>query len=101
MGLHAGVRALCQRISGQVGLARTPRRWPRTLPDYAPTVPHQAFMLFQMVFAVITPALIIGAVVERIKFSSALLFILLWATIVYDPFGYWLELADGCEAREL
>jgi Amt family ammonium transporter len=53
--------------------------------DYAPTVPHQTFMLFQMMFAIITPALISGAVAERIKFSGYLLFMVLWATIVYFP----------------
>ncbi|MDW8360047.1 MAG: ammonium transporter [Candidatus Caldarchaeum sp.] len=58
--------------------------------DYAPTVPHLAFMLFQGMFAVITPALIIGAVVERMKFSSSLLFLLLWSTIVYDPLAHWV-----------
>jgi ammonium transporter, Amt family len=53
--------------------------------DYAPTIPHQTFMLFQMMFAIITPALISGAVAERIKFSGYLLFITLWATLVYFP----------------
>jgi Amt family ammonium transporter len=54
-------------------------------PDYAATIPHQSFMLFQMMFIIITPALISGAVAERIKFSAYLLFILLWATLVYLP----------------
>jgi Amt family ammonium transporter len=54
-------------------------------PDYAATIPHQTFMLFQMMFAIITPALISGAVAERIKFSAYLLFVLLWVTIVYFP----------------
>jgi Amt family ammonium transporter len=54
-------------------------------PDYAATVPQQTFMLFQMMFAIITPALISGAVAERIKFKGYLLFVLLWATIVYFP----------------
>ena len=53
--------------------------------DYAATVPHETFMLFQMMFAIITPALISGAVAERIKFSGYLLFIALWATVVYFP----------------
>jgi Amt family ammonium transporter len=53
--------------------------------DYAPTIPHQSFMLFQMMFVIITPALISGAVAERIKFSGYLVFILLWTTIVYLP----------------
>jgi ammonia channel protein AmtB len=53
--------------------------------DYAATIPHTSFMLFQMMFAIITPALISGAVAERIKFSSYLLFTVLWVTIVYFP----------------
>jgi Amt family ammonium transporter len=58
--------------------------------DYAATIPHQAFMIFQGMFAVITPALIIGAFAERMKFSAFLLFILLWATLVYDPLAHWV-----------
>ena len=58
--------------------------------DYAATIPHQAFMLFQMMFAVITPALITGAFAERIKFKSFLLFTLLWATFIYDPLAHWV-----------
>jgi Amt family ammonium transporter len=58
--------------------------------DYAPTIPHQAFMMFQMMFAVITPALIIGAFAERMKFSALCVFTLLWATFVYDPVCHWL-----------
>jgi ammonium transporter, Amt family len=54
-------------------------------PDYAGTVPQQSFMLFQMMFAIITPALISGAIAERIKFSAYLLFTVLWVTIVYFP----------------
>jgi len=54
-------------------------------PDYAPTIPHQTFMLFQMMFAIITPALISGAVAGRVKFSAYLLFTVLWATVVYFP----------------
>jgi ammonium transporter, Amt family len=58
--------------------------------DYAPTIPHLAFMTFQMMFAIITPALISGAFVERIKFSSFLIFTILWATLVYDPVAHWV-----------
>ena len=54
-------------------------------PEYGATVPQQSFMLFQMMFAIITPALISGAVAERIKFSGYLLFTILWVTIVYFP----------------
>ena len=58
--------------------------------DYAATIPHQAFMIFQAMFAVITPALIIGAFAERMKFSAFLVFTLLWATLVYDPVAHWV-----------
>ncbi|MEI6077209.1 MAG: ammonium transporter [Verrucomicrobiota bacterium] len=54
-------------------------------PDYAGTIPVQTFMLFQMMFAIITPALISGAVAERIKFSSYVLFMVLWITLIYFP----------------
>ncbi|PJA82391.1 MAG: ammonia channel protein [Nitrospirae bacterium CG_4_9_14_3_um_filter_44_28] len=59
-------------------------------PDYAATIPHQAFMIFQMMFAVITPALITGAFAERFKFKAYLLFLVLWATIVYFPLAHWV-----------
>jgi len=59
-------------------------------PDYAPTIPHAAFMMYQAMFAVITPALITGAFAERMKFSAYLVFILLWSTIVYDPVAHWV-----------
>ena len=58
--------------------------------DYAATIPHQVFMIFQAMFAIITPALIIGAFAERIKFSAFLLFTILWATLVYDPLAHWV-----------
>src|SRR5216117_1982355 len=55
---------------------------------YAATIPHQAFMIYQCMFAIITPALITGAFAERMKFSAFLLFSLLWATLVYDPLAH-------------
>jgi Amt family ammonium transporter len=64
-------------------------------PDYAGTIPHQAFMIFQMMFAVITVALITGAFAERMKFSSFLVFILLWATLIYDPLAHWVWAKGG------
>jgi Amt family ammonium transporter len=64
-------------------------------PDYAPTIPHAAFMMYQAMFAVITPALITGAFAERMRFSAYLLFILLWSTIVYDPVAHWVWGAGG------
>lgn len=59
-------------------------------PDYAATIPHIAFMIYQAMFAVITPALIAGAFAERMKFSAFLVFTLLWTTIVYDPVAHWV-----------
>ncbi len=58
--------------------------------DYAATIPHQLFMMFQGMFAVITPALIIGAFAERMKFSAFMVFMILWATFVYDPVAHWV-----------
>jgi Amt family ammonium transporter len=58
--------------------------------DYAATIPHSVFMIFQCMFAVITPALMIGAYAERMKFSAFLIFTILWATFVYDPLGHWV-----------
>jgi len=59
-------------------------------PDYSATIPHQAFMIFQMMFAVITPALITGAFAERFKFKTYLVFLILWGTFVYDPLAHWV-----------
>ncbi len=56
--------------------------------NYAATIPHQSFMLFQMMFAIITPALISGALAERVKFSAYLLFMVLWVTVVYLPLAH-------------
>ena len=67
---------------------------------YAPTIPHEAFMIFQMMFAIITPALTIGAFVDRMKFSTFLVFTLVWTTIVYDPIAHWVW-ADGGWLRGL
>ncbi|MCS7145588.1 MAG: ammonium transporter [Nitrososphaerota archaeon] len=59
-------------------------------PDYAPTIPHSAFMLFQAMFAIITPALIVGAFAERVRFGPFLLFLVLWSTLVYAPIAHWV-----------
>jgi Amt family ammonium transporter len=56
--------------------------------DYAATIPHQTFMVYQLMFAIITPALISGAFAERMKFSAMLLFTVLWSTIVYFPMAH-------------
>ena len=57
---------------------------------YSDTIPHQAFMIFQAMFAIITPALITGAFAERMKFGSICVFIVLWVTIVYAPLAHWV-----------
>ena len=57
-------------------------------PDYAPTIPHQTFMVYQLMFAIITPALISGAFAERMKFSAMLLFTTMWSLIVYFPMAH-------------
>jgi len=59
-------------------------------PDYGSTIPHLAFMIFQCMFAILTPALITGAFAERLKFTALLLFILLWGTFVYNPLAHWV-----------
>lgn len=69
---------------GLAGVGATPN------PDYSGGIPHYAFMIFQAMFAIITPALIIGAYAERVKFSAFLVFTLLWTTFVYDPLAHWV-----------
>jgi Amt family ammonium transporter len=77
--------------------------------DYAATVPEQSFMLFQLMFAIITPALISGAVAERMRFSAYLLFTTLWVTLVYFPLahmvwgkgGLFNWASSGCRAPVL
>lgn len=59
-------------------------------PDYAATIPHMAFVAFQCMFAVITPALITGSFAERMRFPAFAAFTLIWATLVYDPFAHWV-----------
>src|SRR3989339_1264649 len=59
-------------------------------PDYASTIPQLAFMIFQAMFAIITPALIIGAFVERIRFRALVIFVLMWTTFIYDPVAHWV-----------
>ncbi|HLI30837.1 MAG TPA: ammonium transporter [Terriglobia bacterium] len=57
-------------------------------PSYAATIPQQSYMLFQMMFAIITPALITGAFAERMKFSAMVVFMILWSIFVYDPMAH-------------
>ena len=59
-------------------------------PVYGPTIPHQAFMVFQLMFAAITPALITGAFAERMKFGALILFALLWSLLIYCPVAHWV-----------
>lgn len=59
-------------------------------PDYAPTIPASVFMIFQAMFAIITPALITGSFADRMKFSTMMVFSFLWATLVYDPVAHWV-----------
>ena len=73
-----------------VGIAPSP---------YAPTIPHLAFALFQMMFAAITPALITGAFAERKRFAAVLLFTVLWSTFVYDPIAHWVWGSGGFLAK--
>ncbi|GAB6174350.1 ammonium transporter [Paradesulfitobacterium aromaticivorans] len=59
-------------------------------PDYAATIPAIVFMAFQLMFAIITPALISGSIAERMRFPAFLAFVLLWMTFVYDPLAHWV-----------
>jgi Amt family ammonium transporter len=61
----------------------------------APDIPELLFFAFQLKFAAITPALIIGACAERIKFRSLLIFIVLWSTLIYAPIAHWVWNPDG------
>jgi Amt family ammonium transporter len=74
---------------GLSGVGMTPS------PDYGSTIPQLAFMIFQCMFAVITPALITGAFAERMKFGALILFTLLWATFVYNPLCHWVWAVGG------
>ena len=67
--------------------------------EYAPTIPHLAFAAFQMMFAIITPALITGAFVDRVRFKTFIVFSLLWATLVYDPVCHWVWGSGGILGR--
>lgn len=71
--------------------------------DLAPragdSIPHMLFFAYQMMFAIITPALISGAYAERLKFSAYVLFTLLWATLVYDPLCHWVWASGGWMAK--
>ena len=70
--------------AGLSGVGETPNA------DYAATVPHLAFMAYQMMFAIITPALISGAIIGRMRFKTYLLFILLWGLLIYNLLAHWV-----------
>ncbi|MEY7999704.1 ammonium transporter [Clostridium sp. Mt-5] len=63
--------------------------------DYAGTIPQQVYMLFQLMFAIITPALISGSIAERMKFMHWIVFLICWTTLVYDPIAHWVWGAGG------
>jgi Amt family ammonium transporter len=67
---------------------------------YSETIPHQTYMIYQAMFAIITPALITGAFAERLKFSTFLFFMVLWSTIVYNPVAHWVW-GDGGWLKEM
>ncbi len=85
------VRGLIGRLDwlGLIGVGELPNA------AYAATIPFLAFMVFQGAFAIISPALIVGAFVERIRFSTFLFFSLIWATLVYDPIAHWVWSLGG------
>ena len=64
-------------------------------PAYAETIPQQAHAIYQAMFAIITPALISGAIVERMRFRAYLAFLVLWSTFVYAPLAHWVWGAGG------
>ena len=80
------------RFAGLAGVGAEPS-------IYAPTVPATTYMVFQLMFAIITPALIAGAFAERMKFSGYLLFIGLWSLVVYAPVAHWVWAAASWERR--
>ncbi len=68
---------------------------PEAVVSYAPTIPHQAFMIYQGMFAIITPALISGAIVERVSFRAYFLFVFLWSTFIYPPLAHMVWAKGG------
>ncbi|HNX68155.1 MAG TPA: ammonium transporter [Candidatus Omnitrophota bacterium] len=80
---------------GTLGWAGLHGVGPEPFADYSATIPHQLFMIFQAMFAIITPGLILGAFAERMKFSAFCVFSILWATIVYDPVCHWVWAVGG------
>lgn len=83
-GLIGGLKWL-----GLIGVGQIPEI------KYAATIPALVFMMFQAAFAIVAPSLIVGAFVERIRFSSFLVFSVIWSTLVYDPVAHWVWGAGG------
>ncbi len=67
----------------------------KVMTSYAPTIPHQAFMIYQAMFAIISPALICGAIVERLSFTAYVWFVLLWSTLVHCPVAHMVWAKGG------
>ena len=68
---------------------------PAEVVSYAPTIPHQAFMIYQAMFAIITPALMSGAIAERMNFTAYSLFVLAWSTLIYSPLAHMVWAKGG------
>lgn len=82
-------------IGGDLGLIGLNSVGVNSISTYAPKIPELSYFAFQLKFAAITPALIIGACAERIKFRSLLIFIVLWSTVIYAPIAHWTWNIDG------
>ena len=82
-------------VVGNLSLAGLNNVTPFTPSPYQPTIPEFLYFAFQLKFAAITPALIIGAFAERIKFRSLLIFIVAWSTLIYSPVAHWVWSLDG------
>ncbi len=95
MGLHVGVGPSQGGLIGGLDWLGLNGVGPEPNPTYVGDVPHLAFMVYQMMFAVITPALITGAFAERKRFKAFVVFTLLWATFVYAPVAHWVWNPEG------
>jgi Amt family ammonium transporter len=82
-------------IIGNLSLVGLNHVGANTFSPYAPAIPELLFFAFQLKFAAITPALIIGACAERIRFKSLLIFVILWSTFIYTPVAHWMWNTDG------
>jgi Amt family ammonium transporter len=82
-------------VIGNLSLAGLTTITVGTVSPYAPKIPELLFFAFQLKFAAITPALIIGACAERIRFRSLLVFVVLWSTFIYSPIAHWMWNTDG------